>query len=87
MSRNIQQLVDYMSFTTWLLVSVAVAVIPYSRWKYPDLHRPFKVSKDAIKACCGLAAVIRAVSTEFKLCCVFLFNRVWVRVAVMTPVS
>ncbi|XP_033626074.1 cystine/glutamate transporter-like [Asterias rubens] len=43
MSRNIQQLVDYMSFTTWLLVSVAVAVIPYSRWKYPDLHRPFKV--------------------------------------------
>ena len=43
MSPDIPTLMNYMSFARWLMVSIAVAVIPYLRWKQPDLPRPFKV--------------------------------------------
>ncbi|XP_022103433.1 cystine/glutamate transporter-like [Acanthaster planci] len=40
---DINTLINYLSFTRWLFISIAVAVIPYFRWKYPDIPRPFKV--------------------------------------------
>ncbi|XP_033626075.1 cystine/glutamate transporter-like [Asterias rubens] len=42
-SPDVNALINYMSFARWLLVSIAVAVLPYWRWKYPDMERPFKV--------------------------------------------
>ncbi|XP_033626207.1 cystine/glutamate transporter-like [Asterias rubens] len=43
MSPDINTLINYLSFTRWLFISIAVASIPYFRWKYPDMPRPFKV--------------------------------------------
>ena len=43
MAPDINTLINYLSFTRWLFISIAVAVIPYYRWKHPDLPRPFKV--------------------------------------------
>ncbi|XP_038070441.1 cystine/glutamate transporter-like [Patiria miniata] len=43
MAPDINTLINYLSFTRWLFISIAVAVIPYFRWKHPDWPRPFKV--------------------------------------------
>ncbi|XP_072013475.1 cystine/glutamate transporter-like isoform X2 [Amphiura filiformis] len=40
---NVYTLINYMSVSRWIFLAISVAVIPYYRWKYPDLHRPFKV--------------------------------------------
>ena len=41
---NVYTLINYMSVSRWIFLAVAVAVIPYYRWSYPDMYRPFKVS-------------------------------------------
>ncbi|XP_038069904.1 cystine/glutamate transporter-like [Patiria miniata] len=40
---DIGTILNYMSFSNWVFVCLSLAVIPYYRWKYPDLPRPFKV--------------------------------------------
>ncbi|XP_072051839.1 cystine/glutamate transporter-like [Amphiura filiformis] len=40
---NIYSLINYLSFANWLFVAVATSIVPYYRWKYPDLPRPYKV--------------------------------------------
>ncbi|XP_041455204.1 Y+L amino acid transporter 2-like [Lytechinus variegatus] len=36
-------LIQYQSFVMVAFQAITVCIIPYSRWKYPDLNRPFKV--------------------------------------------
>lgn len=36
-------MINYLSFSRWLFIAITVATVPYFRWKYPDLERPFKV--------------------------------------------
>lgn len=43
-SKDIYQLINYVGFATWLAIGLAVACLPYLRWKMPNLHRPLKVS-------------------------------------------
>ncbi len=45
MSDNVYSLINYLSFAKWLYLGLAVAVLPYMRWKRPDLERPFTVSR------------------------------------------
>lgn len=42
-SNNVYALIDYVGFATWLAIGIAVACVPYLRWKQPDLPRPIKV--------------------------------------------
>ncbi|XP_041474544.1 cystine/glutamate transporter-like [Lytechinus variegatus] len=42
-SDDVGSLINYLSFTRWLFIGLTCAIIPYYRWKYPELHRPFKV--------------------------------------------
>ncbi|XP_022094471.1 cystine/glutamate transporter-like [Acanthaster planci] len=43
-SNNVYSLINYLSFAKWLFLGLSAAVLPYMRWKRPDLPRPFKVS-------------------------------------------
>ncbi|XP_070572206.1 cystine/glutamate transporter-like [Ptychodera flava] len=40
---NVYSLINYLSFLRWLFIGLAIAAIPYLRWKRPHLQRPFKV--------------------------------------------
>ncbi|XP_077996340.1 cystine/glutamate transporter-like [Glandiceps talaboti] len=40
---NVYSLINYLSFLRWLFIGLAIAAIPYLRWKQPHLPRPFKV--------------------------------------------
>ncbi|CAG0887366.1 unnamed protein product [Cyprideis torosa] len=40
---NISALINYVGVATWLSIGAAVCVIPWLRWKKPDLPRPIKV--------------------------------------------
>ncbi|XP_030831844.1 cystine/glutamate transporter isoform X1 [Strongylocentrotus purpuratus] len=40
---DVFKLIQYQSFVMVAFQAITVCIIPYSRWKYPDLHRPFKV--------------------------------------------
>ncbi|XP_022103437.1 cystine/glutamate transporter-like [Acanthaster planci] len=40
---DVGAILNYMSFSNWLFICVSLAIIPYYRWKYPDIPRPFKV--------------------------------------------
>nr|XP_054763929.1 cystine/glutamate transporter-like [Lytechinus pictus] len=42
-SDDVGTLINYLSFTRWLFIGITCTVIPYYRWKYPELKRPFKV--------------------------------------------
>lgn len=42
-SKDVYALINYVGFATWLAIGLAVAVVPYLRWKQPDLPRPIKV--------------------------------------------
>lgn len=42
-SQDIYSLINYFSFMRWTFLAMTVAVIPYSRWRDPELERPFKV--------------------------------------------
>lgn len=42
-SEDVGSLINYLSFTRWLFIGLTCAIIPYYRWKYPEMHRPFKV--------------------------------------------
>lgn len=42
-SSDIYALINYVGFATWLAIGLAVACLPYLRWKRPDLPRPIKV--------------------------------------------
>lgn len=37
-------LIRYLMFIETIFDTMTVAVLPYFRWKYPDLERPFRVS-------------------------------------------
>ncbi|XP_049823816.1 large neutral amino acids transporter small subunit 1 [Aethina tumida] len=41
---DIEALINYVGFATWLSIGVAVLCLPWLRWKQPDLERPIKVS-------------------------------------------
>lgn len=43
-SDNIFALMNCLSFCGWLAIGVAISVIPYLRWKRPDMPRPYKVN-------------------------------------------
>ena len=45
-SDNVYSLINYLSFAKWLFLGLSAAVLPYMRWKKPDIPRPFKVSPD-----------------------------------------
>lgn len=40
---DIYLLINYVGFTSWLAIGIAVACVPYLRWKHPDWERPIKV--------------------------------------------
>ncbi|XP_050535992.1 large neutral amino acids transporter small subunit 2 [Daktulosphaira vitifoliae] len=41
---NIDALINYVGFTTWLSIGVSVLCVPWLRWTKPNLHRPIKVN-------------------------------------------
>ncbi|KFM72858.1 Large neutral amino acids transporter small subunit 2, partial [Stegodyphus mimosarum] len=43
-SSDIYALINYVGFATWLAIGLAVACLPYLRWKQPNLPRPIKVN-------------------------------------------
>ena len=43
-SDNVYSLINYLSFAKWLFLGLSAAVLPYMRWKRPDLPRTFKVN-------------------------------------------
>lgn len=43
LSNDIYSLINYVGFTSWLAIGIAVACVPYLRWKHPDWDRPIKV--------------------------------------------
>lgn len=43
MSNDIYLLINYVGFTSWLAIGIAVACVPYLRWKHPEWERPIKV--------------------------------------------
>jgi len=43
-SDNIDALITYVGFATWLSIGLAVFCVPYLRWKQPDLARPIRVN-------------------------------------------
>lgn len=43
LSDDIGMLINYVGFASWLAIGVAVACVPYLRWKHPDWERPIKV--------------------------------------------
>ncbi|XP_071957384.1 cystine/glutamate transporter-like isoform X1 [Antedon mediterranea] len=57
MGDSVYSLINYLSFTGFLFIGITVAVIPYWRWKFPELERPFSVPM--------------IVPITFLLCCVF----------------
>jgi L-type amino acid transporter 8 len=40
---DIYLLINYVGFTSWLAIGIAVACVPYLRWKHPEWERPIKV--------------------------------------------
>ncbi|XP_022103438.1 cystine/glutamate transporter-like [Acanthaster planci] len=40
---DVGTILNYMSFPNWLFSCLSFAIIPYYRWKHPDMPRPFKV--------------------------------------------
>lgn len=42
-SKDINALINYVGFATWLAIGLAVVCVPYLRWKRPELERPIKV--------------------------------------------
>lgn len=40
---DIIALVEYLGFIDVVFESVTIAIVPYYRWKYPDIPRPYKV--------------------------------------------
>lgn len=43
LSNDIYALINYVGFTSWLAIGIAVACVPYLRWKHPEWERPIKV--------------------------------------------
>lgn len=43
LSNDIYVLINYVGFASWLAIGLAVACIPYLRWKHPDWERPIKI--------------------------------------------
>lgn len=43
LSNDIYLLINYVGFTSWLAIGIAVACVPYLRWKHPEWERPIKV--------------------------------------------
>ncbi|KAK3876912.1 hypothetical protein Pcinc_018332 [Petrolisthes cinctipes] len=43
-SSNINALISYVGFATWLSIGLAVVCVPWLRWKHPELPRPIKVN-------------------------------------------
>eukprot|EP00057_Strongylocentrotus_purpuratus_P009014 XP_011663488.1 PREDICTED: cystine/glutamate transporter [Strongylocentrotus purpuratus] len=56
-SDDVYSLINYAGATGWLFSALVVSIIPYYRWKYPNLKRPFKVPV--------------FIPIIFSLCCVF----------------
>ncbi|XP_041458659.1 cystine/glutamate transporter-like [Lytechinus variegatus] len=58
-SGDVSSLINYTGFAGWFFTALACAVIPYYRWKYPNLKRPFKVPLviPIIFVCCALFLV------------------------------
>ncbi|XP_072051848.1 cystine/glutamate transporter-like [Amphiura filiformis] len=40
---DVYALLNYLSFSTWLFTGIAISIVPYWRWKYPNIERPYKV--------------------------------------------
>ncbi|XP_071742771.1 Y+L amino acid transporter 2 isoform X4 [Lepeophtheirus salmonis] len=43
-SSNINALINYVGFATWVSIGLAVFCLPYLRYKHPDWERPIKVN-------------------------------------------
>lgn len=44
LSNDIYLLINYVGFASWLAIGLAVACVPYLRWKHPEWERPIKVN-------------------------------------------
>lgn len=44
LSDDIYLLINYVGFASWLAIGIAVACVPYLRWKHPEWERPIKVN-------------------------------------------
>lgn len=69
---DVYALINYLSFSRWLFIAITVALVPYFRWKYPDLDRPFKVPLvlPVLFTFCALFMVISSIlsaATEFAI--------------------
>ncbi|XP_072013700.1 cystine/glutamate transporter-like [Amphiura filiformis] len=40
---DVYALLNYLSFSTWLFTGIVISIVPYWRWKYPNIERPYKV--------------------------------------------
>lgn len=43
LSNDIYGLIEYVGFTSWLAIGIAVACVPWLRYKHPEWERPIKV--------------------------------------------
>lgn len=43
LSNDIYVLINYVGFASWLAIGLAVACVPYLRWKHPEWERPIKI--------------------------------------------
>ncbi|XP_071512064.1 cystine/glutamate transporter-like [Diadema antillarum] len=58
MSSDVYSLINFLSITTWITVAATCSIVPYIRWKRPELERPFKVPL--------------VIPVVFFLCCMFI---------------
>ncbi|XP_033096274.1 cystine/glutamate transporter-like [Anneissia japonica] len=67
---DVKTLINYLSFSRWLFIALTTAIIPYYRYKYPHLHRPFKVPMvlPFIFILCSLFVVIVALVNNPLAC-------------------
>ncbi|KAJ8042054.1 Cystine/glutamate transporter [Holothuria leucospilota] len=65
---DVYVIINYLSFSRWLFMALTVITVPYFRWKYPDLHRPFKVPVllAVLFALCAVFMVVSSVVSAFR---------------------
>ncbi|PIK48190.1 putative cystine/glutamate transporter [Apostichopus japonicus] len=67
MTDDVYSLINYLSFCRWLAIAMTVMTVPYFRWKYPDLKRPFKVPLvlAILFALCAVFMVVASILSAF----------------------
>ncbi|XP_050304572.1 large neutral amino acids transporter small subunit 1 [Anthonomus grandis grandis] len=66
---DIDALINYVGFATWLSIGVSVLCVPWLRWKRPDLDRPIRVNlfwPIAYILCTLFVTVVPMVATPYE---------------------